>query len=835
MAAKLDWTGASKTGTTVSGYRLLEAGAPLASVGPGVLTYTDPTAADNTAYSVVADFADGTNVASADAIYRVPVATTYGYRSTVGPKATTQPAGSVLVNPGEDLVTAYTNAGVGATLYFAAGTHRVPMTGAILTGTTLDPRATQTWIGAQGAIISGLALIASTGWTALGGNKWSKVVSTMANTPRAYNTQGSNHPNPNAVYREVIYINKQPMWRVASTAEIAGLNHYHYDYATQTLTIGVDPLGRTIEHNVPLAKSGGTAWGRLLDSSNNGITLRNLIFEGGMPDNGHGAIAANNSGASIAWTIEDCLFRCSNYGFFNVYGGEGVTHQHILRRNHFLNSGGTGIGSNYSHGMLIQDCLVEGANQSGFAHGWDRSGIKLVRSDDCIVEYTDVRDCQAVGVWFDIECRRPEVRYCRLQSNARHGIDHEIGYGGDGFGAKAAGGGFHHNLIRWSGAHGVYLNVSRETRVWENLLYDNNVNGETDRGTLTVQDQARDTTTDTASGAHRTGSVPRLGINNDFHDNIIRKPKNIPGTYQSLLLRYQLTGEPAPSPDSLTTNAFYDNDYHNVDTAGSLFKWDDTTKTWTQWQADGRDTAGSMALLTDPDGLGGGIRNTAEGFTASGTAVTAGSAGNTGGDSGTFFDAMYAGGGASITSYSGTQARPVKGGRYVYRFYQPNSGNSLGSAYLQWKERLGGAQVDSVMGADVFLRATPGANISLMDVLSDTGGTMTRRTRLDFDPSDGKIRLRNGASTAMVTSANVYPIGRWFGFDLRFIADTSVEVRLFLNPASDTPTETLTWTGLTGVDINTVRFGNIISTSPVEAFYDRMYARRTGWPIRDLR
>lgn len=84
MPALLTWTAASKTGTTVAGYRPREAGVVLATLTPAQLSFTDSTSTTGTAYDVVADFADGTSVTSLAVVYVAP------QDPTVGPDSATQ-------------------------------------------------------------------------------------------------------------------------------------------------------------------------------------------------------------------------------------------------------------------------------------------------------------------------------------------------------------------------------------------------------------------------------------------------------------------------------------------------------------------------------------------------------------------------------------------------------------------------------------------------------------------------------------------------------------------------------------------------------------------------
>ena len=79
---------------------------------------------------------------------------------TYGPKATSAPAGAIILNPGDNVSAIVSAAPAGATFYFQPGVYR---------GVSLAPKNGQTFIGAAGAILNGSAVL--TNWTQ-SGNLW---------------------------------------------------------------------------------------------------------------------------------------------------------------------------------------------------------------------------------------------------------------------------------------------------------------------------------------------------------------------------------------------------------------------------------------------------------------------------------------------------------------------------------------------------------------------------------------------------------------------------------------------------------------------------------------
>ena len=80
--------------------------------------------------------------------------------ATYGPTATSAPAGAIILNPGDNIAALVNAAPAGATFYFEPGVYR---------GVSLAPKNGQTFIGAEGAILNGSAVL--TGWTQ-SGNVW---------------------------------------------------------------------------------------------------------------------------------------------------------------------------------------------------------------------------------------------------------------------------------------------------------------------------------------------------------------------------------------------------------------------------------------------------------------------------------------------------------------------------------------------------------------------------------------------------------------------------------------------------------------------------------------
>jgi hypothetical protein len=76
---------------------------------------------------------------------------------TYGPKATSAPTGAVILHPGDNISALVSAAPTGTTFYFEPGVYR---------GVSLAPKDGQAFIGAEGAILNGSAVLSN--WTQSG-------------------------------------------------------------------------------------------------------------------------------------------------------------------------------------------------------------------------------------------------------------------------------------------------------------------------------------------------------------------------------------------------------------------------------------------------------------------------------------------------------------------------------------------------------------------------------------------------------------------------------------------------------------------------------------------
>jgi hypothetical protein len=196
------------------------------------------------------------------------------------------------------------------------------------------------------------------------------------------------------------------------------------------------------------------------------------------------------------------------------------------------------------------------------------------------------------------------------------------------------------------------------------------------------------------------------------------------------------------------------------------------------------------------------LTNSLEGVTPSGTALTAGSGGNTGGASGNFLDTVNIGSGATLASDS---AQAAHGGLSL----KIATGATAAVSHCAWTTSLAGSAITlAYFRTYLFLSAIQSAgNFRLVSCLNFAG---TIAGACVLRPTTGFISMQNSANTVITTSTTAAPTNAWFRIEGFLNSATGVcEHKIFLTMDSATPTETVTSTSgqSLGTDVSQFRFG----------------------------
>jgi hypothetical protein len=107
---------------------------------------------------------------------------------------------------------------------------------------------------------------------------------------------------------------------------------------------------------------------------------------------------------------------------------------------------------------------------------------------------------------------------------------------------------------------------------------------------------------------------------------------------------------------------------------------------------------------------------------------------------------------------------------------------------------------------------------------------------IEIDRTTGAISLFNGPETLDITTTNVLPLDDWARVEARITFSTTVgsaDVKLFLDPDSDTPDETVSATGwnMGTSSANSYAFGypTVVANRP-PLYISGLELNNTGWP-----
>lgn len=208
------------------------------------------------------------------------------------------------------------------------------------------------------------------------------------------------------------------------------------------------------------------------------------------------------------------------------------------------------------------------------------------------------------------------------------------------------------------------------------------------------------------------------------------------------------------------------------------------------------------------------LSNNAEGGTNTTTVTT----GNSGGESGDAWDSVSFGGSGTITF---DNTHPVR--TLAYKIVGDTANNSL----LRWNTSLG-TQTE-LWGRTYFYLTAFSVNQGFIWLRN--GGNQVVRIRVN---TSGNVEVLDGSNTIILTSTTVVNLNSYFRIEFHVIAlavNGTIEVRLFNDPNSATPTETvMSTTASLFDDVGDAGFGQLASTPAATFWIDDVQVNTTGFP-----
>ena len=390
--------------------------------------------------------------------------------ASYGPKATSAPAGAIILHPGDNVSALVDAAPAGATFYFEPGVYR---------GVSLSPADGQTFIGAEGAILNGSAVL--TDWTQ-SGNVWAIGGQTQSGPvfPWAQFEPGTQRPG----YPETVFLDNTPLKPVDDLSKVVP-GTFYFDYAADKIYIADNPAGHTVEA------------GKLTDAfhgSATNVTVQNLVIEKYDPQIQDGAIHGDQS-----WTIQDNEVRLNYAVGITAHDGSQII------GNYVHDNGQMGLGGHGDNILVQGNELATNGFWSGVSPYWEAGGFKFVDTDNLVVRGNYSHDNNGSGMWTDFSNIHTLYEDNVVVHNTINGIQHEISYDaiirnntlvGNGYGDTRG----------WGWGAEIDIQDSQNVQVYGNQLDMTGGNN----GIILIQQ-------DRGSGTYGTYTT----TGNQIHDNII--------------------------------------------------------------------------------------------------------------------------------------------------------------------------------------------------------------------------------------------------------------------------------------------------------------------------
>lgn len=175
-------------------------------------------------------------------------------------------------------------------------------------------------------------------------------------------------------------------------------------------------------------------------------------------------------------------------------------------------------------------------------------------------------------------------------------------------------------------------------------------------------------------------------------------------------------------------------------------------------------------------------------------------------------------------------------GRGTAEFVLWVSTSSATSAGVMWSTSMG-SQSQIWFRQYMYLTQLPSDVGAVLDhpiFECDNGAVYTGW--VEIGSSSGHLNIYNGAESVSVGTTTVVPTNQWFRIGVRMLFSTtvgSVELRLYLDPDSDTPDETISASGwnMGAASANSFAFGYPATVTNRPTMYiSGLELNNTGWP-----
>jgi hypothetical protein len=326
----------------------------------------------------------------------------------------------------------------GATIVIREGTYRegveIPATKRL----TLQPASgEEVWISGSD-VIGGWIREDSGTWRRPG---WTYNISGGTLDPTLVNAD-----HPFAGDPDQLFLDGRPLTQVGRRSDV-GPGSFFVDEAADTLWMGDDPSGRTVEASV---RADG------LTIKSNGTVVRGLGFRHyATPVARLGAVKAQGNDI----TIEDCVFTQNAASGLDVRGDDVRVVSSTA-----IDNGQLGMRATDAHRLTVENSLLRRNNVERFSAIAASGGIKIAESDGVVLRHNLAEDNLSHGLWLDLSSDDAAVVRNISRRNLRGGIIIEMSV---------------RPIIASNSSvdneAGVIVSETSNAQVWNNALVENQI------------------------------------------------------------------------------------------------------------------------------------------------------------------------------------------------------------------------------------------------------------------------------------------------------------------------------------------------------------------------
>ena len=308
----------------------------------------------------------------------------------------TAQAATITLNPGDNIQSVVNANPTNTTFLLNPGVYRMQ---------SIVPKAGDIFDGQNGAVLNGSKLL--TGWVQ-SGTTWKVTGQTQQS---ARNGDGECQTGfPRCAYPEDVFIDNVPLRHVGTLSEV-GPGKYYFDYNADTIYIGSDPTGRTVETSIsPYAFIGAVS----------NVTIKNMTIEKYATQLQYSAVGDDGS---AGWTVQNNTIRLNHGQALNAGPSSKILNNKIV------SNGQMGYSAN-GGGWILDRNEIGNNNYAGVDFYWEAGGGKVTETTSGTISNNCVYNNDGPGIWEDEKGNGVTINNNVVWGNSDNGIMYEISTGG---------------------------------------------------------------------------------------------------------------------------------------------------------------------------------------------------------------------------------------------------------------------------------------------------------------------------------------------------------------------------------------------------------------------